>query len=148
MSEMIMDLVETFHFSSQSHSIFVNNIHGEYVVEADRQRVEQVVINLITNAIKYSPDADRIHIVLESSPAEVTVKVIDEGTGLSRDQQRRIFTRFYQVEGTSKMTGLGLGLYLSKEIVQRHSGHIGVNSELGKGSTFYFSIPRKSNVSE
>lgn len=142
-SEMVLDVVETFHFSSQTHTIFVNNIHGDYTVKADRQRMEQVIINLITNAIKYSPDANRIHVSLESSPSEVTAQVIDEGMGMSRDQQQKVFTRFYQVEGTSKMAGLGLGLYLSKEIVQRHGGHIGLNSDLGKGSTFYFSIPRK-----
>jgi len=142
MSEMILDVVETFHFSSQTHTVFVNNIHGEYMVEADRQRMEQVVINLITNAIKYSPNAHQVHVSLESSPEEVTVKVIDEGMGMTRDQREKVFTRFYQVEGTSKMTGLGLGLYLSKEIIERHGGRVGVDSQLGKGSTFYFSVPR------
>ncbi|MGK6351477.1 PAS domain S-box protein [Parapedobacter sp. DT-150] len=142
MSEMVLDIVETFHFSSQTHTIMVNNIHGDYLVEADRQRIEQVFINLITNAIKYSPDANKVYVTLESSANEVNVQVTDEGLGMSRDQQEKVFTRFYQVEGTSKMTGLGLGLYLSKEIVERHGGHIGVNSQLGKGSTFYFSIPR------
>lgn len=142
MSEMILDVVETFHFSSQTHTVFVNNIHGDYLVEADRQRMEQVVINLITNAIKYSPNAHQVHVVLASSPAEVTVQVIDEGMGMSLDQQKKVFTRFYQVEGTSKMTGLGLGLYLSKEIIERHGGRVGVTSAVGKGSTFYFSIPR------
>ncbi|MBK1441573.1 PAS domain S-box protein [Parapedobacter sp. ISTM3] len=142
MSEMVLDVVETFHFSSQTHTIFVNNVRGDYTVVADRQRMEQVIINLITNAIKYSPDANNVYVALESSVHEVSVQVKDEGMGMSRDQQEKVFTRFYQVEGTSKMTGLGLGLYLSKEIIERHGGHIGVNSELGKGSTFYFSIPR------
>jgi len=143
LGELILDVVETFHFSSQTHSIFVNNIHGDYNVEADRQRIEQVIINLITNAIKYSPEANKVYVTLESSPLEVSVQVIDQGMGMTRDQQEKVFTRFYQVEGTSKMTGLGLGLYLSKEIIARHGGHIGVSSQLGKGSTFYFSIPRK-----
>ncbi len=143
LAELVLDVVETFHFSSQTHTIFVNNTRGDFTVEADRQRMEQVFINLITNAIKYSPEANNVHVLLESSPLEVSVQVKDEGVGLSRDQQERIFTRFYQVEGTSKMAGLGLGLYLSKEIVERHHGHIGVTSEIGKGSTFYFSIPRE-----
>ena len=142
LSEMILDVVETFHFSSQTHTVFVNNIHGDYLVKADRQRLEQVVINLITNAIKYSPNAHQVHVVLESSPEEVTVQVIDEGMGMTRQQQEKVFTRFYQVEGTSKMTGLGLGLYLSKEIIERHGGRVGVTSEMGKGSTFYFTVPR------
>lgn len=146
LSEMILDVVETFHFSSQTHTIFVNNTHGDYRVEADRQRMEQVMINLITNAIKYSPEANNVHITLESSPQEVSVQVTDEGMGLGHDQQEKVFNRFYQVEGTSKMAGLGLGLYLSKEIIGRHNGHIGVNSRLGKGATFYFSIPRRQNT--
>ncbi|MFC3199030.1 PAS domain S-box protein [Parapedobacter deserti] len=143
MSEMVLDVVETFHFSSQTHTIFVNNTRGDYRVEADRQRIEQVVINLLTNAIKYSPNANSVYVTLECSANEVSVQVKDEGMGMSRDQQEKVFTRFYQVEGTSKMTGLGLGLYLSKEIIERHGGHIGVNSQISKGSTFYFSIPRK-----
>ncbi|SEL28695.1 PAS domain-containing sensor histidine kinase [Parapedobacter koreensis] len=146
MSEMVLDVVETFHFSSQTHTIFVNNIHGDYTVIADRQRMEQVIINLITNAIKYSPNANNVYVTLESSLREVSVQVKDEGMGMSRDQQEKVFTRFYQVEGTSKMTGLGLGLYLSKEIIERHGGHIGVNSQLGQGSTFYFSIPREQEL--
>src|SRR5690606_17496112 len=89
-SEMILDVVETFHFSSQTHTVFVNNIHGDYMVEADRQRLEQVVINLITNAIKYSPNAHQVHVMLESSLEEVTVQVIDEGKGLTRDQQEKV----------------------------------------------------------
>jgi len=145
LGELILDIVETFHFSSRTHTIFVNNAQGNYLVEADRQRMEQVMINLITNAIKYSPDANNVHITLESSLLEVSVQVTDEGMGLGHDQQEKVFTRFYQVEGTSKMAGLGLGLYLSKEIIDRHGGYIGVNSRLGKGSTFYFSIPRRQN---
>ncbi len=145
LGEMILDVVETFHFSSQTHTIFVNNAQGNYLVEADRQRMEQVMINLITNAIKYSPDANNVHVTLESSLLEVSVQVTDEGMGLNHDQQEKVFARFYQVEGTSKMAGLGLGLYLSKEIIDRHGGHIGVSSRLGKGSTFYFSIPRSQS---
>lgn len=143
MAELVLDVVETFHFSSQTHTVLVNNTRGDFTVEADRQRMEQVFINLITNAIKYSPEANNVHVILESSPFEVSVQVKDEGVGMKRDQQEKVFTRFYQVEGTSKMAGLGLGLYLSKEIVERHGGNIGVTSEIGKGSTFYFSIPRK-----
>lgn len=143
LAEMVLDVIETFHFSSQTHTVVVNNTRGDFIVEADRQRMEQVFINLITNAIKYSPDANTVYVNLEPSAGEVTIQVTDEGLGLTREQQERVFTRFYQVDGTSKMTGLGLGLYLSKEIIERHGGHIGVNSQLGKGSTFYFSIPRK-----
>ena len=142
--EMILDVVETFHFSSQTHTIFVDSDSGDYTIHADKQRLEQVVINLITNAIKYSPNAHQVHVMLTLTEADVMVKVVDEGMGITRDQQDRVFSRFYQVEGTTKMTGLGLGLYLSKEIIERHGGTIGVISELGAGSTFYFVVPRNS----
>lgn len=102
MNEMILDVVETFHFSSQTHTVFVNNIRGDYMVKADRQRMEQVIINLITNAIKYSPDAHQVHVVLESSARDVSVQVIDEGMGLTPDEKDKVFTRFYQVEGTDR----------------------------------------------
>lgn len=145
LSEMILDVVETFHFSSKTHTIFVNKAQGDYQVEADRQRMEQVMINLITNAIKYSPEANNVHVMLEASSSELRVQVRDEGLGMTRDQQEKVFARFYQVEGTTKMAGLGLGLYLSKEIIDRHGGHIGVTSQLGEGSTFYFAIPRSQH---
>lgn len=138
--DLIADVVETFHFSSQTHHIVAHNLQ-HVVVCADRQRIEQVLINLLSNAIKYSPDVDQVLVTLETSDTHVTIKVTDEGVGLSSEQREKIFTRFFRAEGTSKMPGLGLGLYLSKEIIERHGGHIGVESEIDKGSTFYFSIP-------
>lgn len=138
--ELVLDVVETFHFSSLTHHIVISDIQN-ITIQADRQRIEQVLINLLSNAIKYSPESDSVYVSIEASDGYVTVNVTDEGMGMSLEQQGKIFTRFFRVAGTSKMPGLGLGLYLSKQIIERHGGRIGVQSEAGKGSTFYFSIP-------
>src|SRR5690606_31790691 len=121
----------TFRFSSLTHQIIVND-NQNINIHADRQRIEQVLINLLSNAIKYSPESDKVYVATEISEEYVTVKVTDQGMGMSAEQQQNIFTRFFRVKGTSKMPGLGLGLYLSKEIVERHNGRIGVQSEPGK----------------
>lgn len=138
--ELVLDVVETFRFSSATHQIIVNDIYN-INIHADRQRIEQVLINLLSNAIKYSPESDKVFVTIETSEEYVSIKVADEGIGMNDEQQKSIFTRFFRASGTSKMPGLGLGLYLSKEIIQRHNGHIGLQSEPGKGSTFFFSIP-------
>jgi len=107
--------------------------------------MEQVMVNLLTNAIKYSPNANQVQICLEQAAGEVTVTVKDQGMGLTTDQQKQIFTRFYRVEGNANIPGLGLGLYLTKEIIDRHHGKIGVYSVPEKGSEFYFSLPLNLN---
>lgn len=113
------------------------------IIYADKFRIYQVITNLITNAIKYSAGKDAIDIQVykENDTAIVTVK--DYGIGISKDQQDKIFERLYQVTDDTEKTfpGFGMGLYISKEIVVRHKGKIWVESEKGKGSTFYISIP-------
>jgi PAS domain S-box-containing protein len=144
MRELLLDAIETIHYSSTTHKAIFEGSKSSIHVHADKQRIEQVISNLITNAIKYSPDADTVTITLIGSSDEVIVKVRDQGFGLSPDQQSKIFTRFYRAVNNPNISGLGLGLYLSKEIIDRHKGTIYVNSELGKGSEFFFSIPLKN----
>lgn len=112
-------------------------------VHADRERVGQVLINLITNAIKYSPKKGDIFITAKANQKSVMISVKDEGIGIDKNFQRKIFERFYRVEGKSEKTfpGFGIGLYIASEIIRRHKGSIGVESEPGKGSRFYFSLP-------
>lgn len=143
LKELLNEIIETFHYTNKTHQLVFQNNGGPLLVEADRQRIEQVIINLLTNAIKYSPKSNQVLITAEGSASTVTVKVKDEGIGLSPDQQKKIFSRFYRAEGSANVSGLGLGLYLTKEIIDRHHGKIGVNSALGKGSTFFFSLPLK-----
>jgi hypothetical protein len=113
------------------------------VVYGDRERIGQVISNLITNAIKYSPQADKIIISTSLKDDEVELRVQDFGIGISKDKLAKVFEQFYRVSGDMQHTfpGLGLGLYISSEIIKREGGRIWVTSEVGKGSTFCFAIP-------
>jgi PAS domain S-box-containing protein len=116
---------------------------SEIRVYADRDRVGQVFVNLISNAIKYSPKSRDIYISSKMNARSVMISVKDEGIGIDKNFQRKIFERFYRVEGKSEKTfpGFGIGLFIASEIIRRHKGSIGVESEPGKGSRFYFSLP-------
>jgi PAS domain S-box-containing protein len=113
------------------------------MIDADRGRIGQVLINFLNNAIKYSPDSKEIKVTSIVKDGSVLVSVYDSGIGIEKQDQAKIFQRFYRVEGRNENTfpGFGIGLFIASEIVRRHAGIIGVNSEPGKGSVFYFSIP-------
>ncbi|HEY0053858.1 MAG TPA: PAS domain S-box protein [Pedobacter sp.] len=136
------DVVELIRNSQASHTIkFVSNVQS-IVVNADPNRIEQLIINLLTNAVKYSPAANQVDIIIQSSNQEVTVGVKDTGLGIEADKLKHIFSRFYRVDGLNPtISGLGIGLYICKEIVDRHGGKIWVDSKYGKGSTFWFKLP-------
>jgi signal transduction histidine kinase len=114
-------------------------------VLADGQRIGQVVMNFLTNALKYSPADLPVTVRLEVSGHEARVSVRDDGPGLPREAQAHIWERFHQVEGISEqggpVTGLGLGLYVSRTIIEQHQGEVGVESTPGHGSTFWCSLP-------
>ncbi len=114
-------------------------------VRADAGMMEQVFLNLFSNAVKYSPPGTRIDIVLKSLDQTVTVEVHDQGYGIPREALPRIFEKFYRVtdnENVRETTGSGLGLALVKQIVEMHGGHIEVESRVGKGSVFTVYLPR------
>jgi PAS domain S-box-containing protein len=113
-------------------------------VPGDAKLLRQVMDNLITNAIKYSPDGGNITIGGRYNDDTMTIFVRDEGEGIPETELNRVFERFYRVDNklTSKTKGTGLGLYLSKMIVEAHAGKINVKSQPGHGSTFYFTLPR------
>ncbi len=112
-------------------------------VWADRERIAQVLTNLLGNALKFSKEGTTIRIAAALSGAFITVSVSDAGIGIPPDQQSRIFERFYQVvdHNYSRPKGTGLGLAIVAEIIKRHGGEVGVQSEPGKGSTFHFTLP-------
>ncbi|MEG9327315.1 PAS domain S-box protein [Salinimicrobium catena] len=143
LKEMLHDLIDTFTYSSQTHKVVKDLGNSAAMIEGDKQRIEQAILNLLTNAIKYSPRADAIYVSLEVTENHVRLKVRDEGIGLTEDQKRQLFTRFYRAENTTGISGLGLGLYLTKQIIDRHQGKIEVTSEYGKGSEFCFTLPMK-----
>jgi PAS domain S-box-containing protein len=113
------------------------------VVFADRDRLEQVIINLLTNAIKYSNGKGDIEILISKKAKAVTLGVKDKGIGIGKEHKDRIFERFYQVTSApdSAASGLGMGLYIAHQIVMLHKGQLFVESEKGKGSTFSFTLP-------
>jgi GAF domain-containing protein len=113
-------------------------------VKGDAGRLLQVFDNLLGNAIKFSPNGGHITVAVEDVGKMEQVSVSDEGVGIAKDQQERIFERFYQVDGSARrrFAGIGLGLTIAKRIVEAHGGQMWVSSEPGKGSTFCFSIPK------
>jgi two-component system phosphate regulon sensor histidine kinase PhoR len=114
----------------------------EFIINGNAERLEQVLMNLINNAVKYSRGNKKVIIKTDKHENWVRVAVTDFGIGLSDEQQHKIFERFYRVEDKKNMTsGLGMGLYISSEIINTHNGRIGVDSKLGKGATFYFDLP-------
>lgn len=111
---------------------------------ADAHRIEQVVVNLVNNAVKYAKDSEEIHISIEALENDIKVSVRDFGNGISESAIPHLFDRYYRVEYMSKSySGLGLGLYICSEIIKKHAGKIGVDSKIGEGSTFWFTIPKK-----
>ena len=120
------------------HPYFDCNIFG------DKSRIEQVVINLITNAIKYSVNSNKIDVCIrEAENNKVAVSIKDYGIGIDKTEHTKIFDRFYRVEGKVEQTfaGFGIGLFIANEIIERHNGFIGVQSQKGEGSEFTFTLP-------
>ncbi len=116
-------------------------------VHADRDRIDQVLSNLLENAVKYSPDGGRINISVEGRGAEVEIRVADTGVGIPDEHRENVFERFYQADddaGRRRFGGLGLGLYISRAIIDAHGGRIWVapNTAAGRGSVFGFRVPR------
>jgi PAS domain S-box-containing protein len=145
---LLRETADTMQQINPSHTILVR---GEVQTSllADRDRLGQVFTNLISNAIKYSPDAETVEIDLDASPETVTVRVHDHGLGIPREQRDKIFERYYRATGPRQkaIPGLGMGLYIVAEIVHRHGGTITVESAVGKGSTFTVTLPLTRDAS-
>lgn len=139
---MIEETVQDIRQTSSKHAIVLHNDFEGKVV-ADKDRIGQVLLNLLTNAIKYSPDADLIEVFVQNKDKSAIIKVKDHGIGIDKKDQQRIFERFYRVEGKSEQTfpGFGIGLFIASEIVHRHNGAIHVESEKRKGSVFTVVLP-------
>lgn len=141
-NEMVEEVIEEVQRTSGKHTI-IKKLNFKKEIFGDRERICQVVTNLLTNAVKYSPDANEVVITTEEHKTDVHVCVQDFGIGINKEKTDRVFEQFYRVSGNKEHTfpGLGLGLYISSEIVKRLNGKIWVNSVENKGSTFCFSIP-------
>jgi len=139
-AEMISDSCDHISLAGDHELVVKGDIELELF--ADRSKIEQVVVNLVNNAVKYAPESRKIIIDVVRRTKTVKISVQDFGGGISYDKIPHLFERYYRVDSTGlQYSGLGLGLYISAEIVERHGGKIGVNSEAGKGSTFWFTLP-------
>jgi PAS domain S-box-containing protein len=140
--ELVKGIAEDMQLTSPTHRIIIAE-DTRQVVFADSDRISQVLINYITNAIKYSPKADKIIIAIRATEKEVIVSVQDFGIGITSHDHVKIFERFYRVQGKDEQTypGFGIGLFIVQEIIGRHNGRTWVESEEDKGSVFYFSLP-------
>ncbi len=142
LAELIAEVVANFQYTVTSHTVEQSG-DLKAKVFADRARINQVLVNLISNAIKYSPDADRVKVNLSKDKGGITVSVQDFGMGIPKNEQSRIYERFFRAKGKKegKIPGLGLGLFISTEIVKQHGGNLWVHSIDKQGSTFYFTLP-------
>jgi PAS domain S-box-containing protein len=142
LDELINDIVKETALTVSSHVIKFQPC-DHIVVNADQDKIGSVITNLISNAVKYSPKGKVIEVQCEIIGGKVQVSVQDEGMGLKPQDKDKVFDRYFRVESnhTQHISGFGIGLYLSAEIIHRHDGEIWVKSESGTGSTFYFSLP-------
>lgn len=143
-TEMVREIVEEVQRTLTSHQITISS-DGTRLVSGDRERIGQVITNFLTNAVKYSPNADTVEVIITYRPDEVELLVRDYGLGINEPDRHKVFERFFRVDGEARETfsGLGLGLFISYEIIQRHGGQIGVQSKVGEGAEFYFTLPLK-----
>ena len=142
LNELVRETVEQIQMTTPKHTI---SIEGSIPrpVWGDVDRIGQVLTNLLSNAVKYSPQANSIIVRLTSEQDRAVVSIQDFGIGIDREHQGNIFNRFYRVSDPEEKTypGLGIGLYISHEIIKRHGGDLTVVSEKGKGSLFRFALP-------
>jgi signal transduction histidine kinase len=141
-NELIEEIVEEMQRTTEKHLIIKDLAHSKSLW-GDRDRIGQVIINFLTNAIKYSPHSEKIIVKTSIDSKNIIISVQDFGVGIPKEAQKKVFNRFFRVGGDKLETfpGLGLGLYISSEIIKRHNGKIWVESEKGQGSTFYLSLP-------
>ncbi|UEG54628.1 PAS domain-containing protein [Mucilaginibacter daejeonensis] len=142
LGELIKETDEEISATVSGHTV-IFECTEELIVEADRDKIGQVINNLVSNAVKYSPNGSHIEVKCAAVNDQAVISVSDNGMGIKEQDIEKLFDRYYRVEGemTHTISGFGIGLYLSAEIIQRHNGRIWVESEYGKGSTFYFSLP-------
>jgi PAS domain S-box-containing protein len=144
LSQLVSDAVETMsHDAPESISLSAAS-NGAAEAIGDRDRIEQVLVNLIDNAVKYSPDGGEVVVSAVPSAASVRVEVADQGMGIPPSELEAVFEKFYRGDPQHRAVpgGTGLGLYICRELVQRMGGTIGVRSRPGEGSTFWFQLPR------
>lgn len=144
LNKLISEAIGTFQYIQSTHEI-VHEGKIKKQISIDKERINEVIINLLTNAIKYSPDADKVVVTLSEDEKKVTLSIQDFGLGIRQDEKDKVFERFFRVKAKQEnhIKGLGLGLYLVMQIIKSHKGKLWVESVEREGSTFFFSLPKK-----
>jgi len=146
LNDLIREMVENVQLTTKQQILYQSK--EKIFIYGDSERIGQVLTNILSNALKYSPKAEKVIVKTHVKDSVVTVSVQDFGIGISKDYHERVFERFFRVAGDDEKTypGLGIGLFLCREIITRHNGKIWVDSEKGKGSTFSFTLPIESKL--
>ncbi|MGX7594247.1 cell wall metabolism sensor histidine kinase WalK [Planococcus plakortidis] len=137
-------IIDRFEMSKSQNVSFERNVpKAQYFVEIDTDKLTQVIDNIISNALKYSPEGGKIRFSVREAEGELLVSISDEGMGIPKENVDRIFDRFYRVDRARSraMGGTGLGLAISKEMINAHGGKIWAESQYGKGTSIYFTLP-------
>jgi PAS domain S-box-containing protein len=138
--DLMVDLLERFEHVLPADRLEMQFPPGLPPILADADRLQRIILNLLTNALKYSPPEERVVMHLQYDDGTVVVSVIDQGPGIAEEDIPHIFERYFQARRT-RLGGMGLGLYITKMLVEAHGGTIGVETEEGKGCRFFFSLP-------
>lgn len=144
LADVLSESVRLAQISAEQHTIFLDIEAQDSKLVADKLRISQVIGNILDNAIKFSPQGKQVTVTLKEQGNECLVSISDRGIGVSPDFFDHIFERFYRVRNTAsrQYSGIGMGLFIAKTIVEAHGGRIWLTSNPGKGSTFYFTLPR------
>lgn len=137
--DLVKDIVSDQQVTSLTHRITLTGKTTKYIY-GDRYRIGQVITNLISNAIKYSPNAKKVIVHIENKSKSVIVSMRDSGPGIAKEDQQNLFKPFFRAKNTQSAKGTGIGLFISSQIVERHNGKLWVKSTVGKGSTFYLQL--------
>jgi signal transduction histidine kinase len=138
-SDLFKEIMMDYELQYSTHKIILDS-SSSLKINADRLKIIQVLNNLVGNAVKYSENGSTVKISYEQIDKNIRVIVRDKGMGIKPKNIKRLFERYYRVEQDSKIAGFGIGLYLSAEIIFAHGGKIWAESEIGKGSVFYFEL--------
>lgn len=137
---LLVELVERIVATRDRERLYLD-VPGPIVVLADAPRIERVVTNLIHNAFKYAPRGSPVIVRMREREQHVRISVVDHGPGLTPEESRYVFDKFRRTRSAESCEGTGLGLYVSRKIIEAHGGRIGVDSVIGSGSSFYFELP-------
>ena len=142
---LINETVAAIQLVNSNHEIIIEDRLTHESVSADRNKIEQVLTNILSNAIKYSPGEKKVIVRCKKTGTDILVQVRDFGIGISKEEHTNIFERFYRAKDmTPRISGFGLGLYISREIILRHNGRIWAEGE-DQGTSFYFTLPESAN---